>query len=297
MPSDIKVASLKPRRRAARVGGGGTGQVQSLIRGLTILERLAEAEDGDTLSDLAQRVGLAPSTTHRLLKSLEQMRFVSHDTQLGRWFIGVQTFTVGNAFLYHRDFVEVARPVMRRLMEESGETANLFVLDDGEAVTLSQVPCREMMRMFAKLGGRAPVHASAAGKALLAALPDDEVSAILHRRGLARFTPSTIDTPSGLRKELQEIRRCGYAIDDEEHAVGLRCIASAVHDEYGDAIAAISVSGPRARIGRDRLPTLGNMVVEAAAEVTESLGGRLPSWRLEGLQTQKRGATAGASEA
>ncbi len=295
MQSETDVANIKPRRRAARAGGSGTGQVQSLIRGLTILERLAEAEDGDTLSDLAQRVGLAPSTTHRLLKSLEKMRFVSHDAQLGRWFIGVQTFRVGNAFLYHRDFVEVARPVMRHLMEESGETANLFVLDDGEAVTLSQVPCREMMRMFAKLGGRAPVHASAAGKALLAALPDDDVSAILPRRGLARFTSSTISTPTGLREVLEEVRRCGYAIDDEEHAVGLRCVAATVHDELGEPLAAVSVSGPRARISRERLATLGNLVVEATAEITDALGGRLPDWRAKLLRAHTRGVTANAS--
>lgn len=280
MPSDPKLSKNVPRRPASSDGPKGAGQVQSLIRGLTILERLAEARDGDTLTDLAQRVGLAPSTTHRLLKSLEQMCFVSQDAQRGRWFIGVQTFAVGNAFLYHRDFIEVSRPIMRRLMEESGETVNLAVLDDGQAVILSQIQCREMMRMLAKLGGRAPLHASAVGKALLAALPDDEVSAILHRRGLARVTSSTIDTPARLREELGAVRRCGYAIDDEEHAVGLRCVAATLHDEYAEPLAAISVSGPRARVSRERLVAIGSKVVDATTEITAALGGRLPDWRL-----------------
>ncbi|MGB5671005.1 MAG: IclR family transcriptional regulator C-terminal domain-containing protein [Sedimenticolaceae bacterium] len=279
MSKETNLAGVRAGRGGPSSGGKTTGQVQSLIRGLTILERLAAARDGDTLSDLAQGVGLAPSTTHRLLKSLEQMRFVSHDTQLGRWFIGVQAFTVGNSFLYHRDFVEVARPVMRRLMEESGETANLFVLDDGYAVTLSQVQCSEMMRMLARLGGRSPVHASAGGKALLALLPDDEVSAILHRRGLPKFTPNTIVTPARLRKELAEIRRRGYAIDDEEHAVGLRCVASAVYDEYGEPLAAISVSGPMARVSREGAAAMGHMVVQATLEVTAALGGIVPESR------------------
>lgn len=273
-------ASPAGSRPAGRPGGKSAGEVQSLIRGLTIIERLAESREGIALTDLAQRVGLASSTTHRLLKSLEKMRFVSQHAESGRWFVGVQTFTVGNAFLYHRDFVEAARPVMRRLMEVSGETANLAVIDDGQAVTLSQVQCQEMMRMLAPLGGRAPVHASAVGKALLAALPAEEVGAVLHRRGLARVTENTIDTPARLTAALEEVRRRGYAVDDEEHAIGLRCIASTLHDEHAEPLAAISLSGPKVRVTRDRVGSLGQLVVEATAEITAALGGRLPDWRL-----------------
>ena len=258
----------------------GSGEVQSLIRGLTIIERLAEARDGITLTDLAQRVGLAPSTVHRLLKSLEKMRFVRQDSSGGRWHVGVQTFSVGNAFLYHRDFVEVSRPIMRRLMEVSGETANLAVLDDGEAVMLSQVQCGEMMRMLARLGGRAPLHASAVGKALLAALPEDQVAALLDRIGLARLAPNTVATPERLRAVLAEIRQRGYAVDDEEHAIGLRCVAATLHDEHAEPLAAISLSGPKERVTRERIDTLGRLVVDGTAEITAALGGRLPDWRL-----------------
>jgi len=288
MTSETKTATGNARRAPARVARKSGGQVQSLVRGLTILERLAEAHDGTTLTDLAQGLGLAPSTGHRLLKTLEKLRFVSQDAGSGRWFVGVQAFVVGNAFLYHRDYVEASRPVMRRAMEASGETANLAVLDDGEAVMLSQVECHEMMRMLAKLGGRAPLHASAVGKALLAALPDEEVSAILHRRGLPRVTPNTLGEPARLREDLEAIRRRGYAIDDEEHAIGLRCVAATIHDEYAEPLAAISLSGPRARITRERIATLGNMVVEATAEITEALGGRLPDWRLAAAGSEIR---------
>jgi len=275
-----RVAPIRSRRSAAANGGKEpVGPVQSLIRGLTILNRLAEARDGLSLTDLAQRVGLAVSTTHRLLNSLARMGFVGQDPDQGRWFVGVQAFTVGNAFLYHRDVVAAARPIMRRLMEQSGETVNLSVLDDAEAVLVSQVECREMMRMLAKLGGRAPLHASAVGKALLAALPDEEVSAILHRKGLERVTPNTIDTPARLRADLGETRGRGYSIDDEEHAIGLRCVAATIHDEYAEPLAAISLSGPRARVTSDRVASLGAMVVQAANEITQALGGRLPPWR------------------
>jgi IclR family acetate operon transcriptional repressor len=242
-----------------------------------LLERLAEAERGMSLTDLSMQFGLPAATTHRLLNTFEQLGYVQQDEELGRWFIGVKAFTVGSAFLNRRDFVATARPFMHTLMEESGETVNLAVLDDGEVVIVGQVESREMMRMIVQLGSHAPVHASGMGKALFARLPDYEVTKILHKRGLTRFTDSTIDTPAALREEIRTIQRQGYAVDDEEHAVGLRCVAATIHDEFGGPLAAISLSGPKARITDNRVPELGVMVARAAAEITKALGGRMPT--------------------
>jgi IclR family transcriptional regulator, acetate operon repressor len=272
-----------PARRRGRPPGRSknrtaAGHSQSLDRGLTLLERLAEAEHGLTLTDLAQQVGLAPATAHRLLGTLEQRGFVRQDDELGRWHIGVRAFVIGNAFLNGRDVVAAARPYMHRLMEQSGETANLAVLDQGRAVFLAQVESHEMMRMIVELGSRTPLHASGVGKALLAAMSDAEVEAVLHRHGLPRITANTLATAADLRRALAESRRRGYAIDDEEHAIGLRCVAATVHDEHAEPLAAISLSGPKARIGDARLPEMGALVSRAAAAITTSLGGRLPDW-------------------
>jgi IclR family acetate operon transcriptional repressor len=254
--------------------------VQSLSRALGLLERIAEADAGITLSDLAQAVGLAASTTHRLLSTLEQHGFAAVDADRGTWFIGVKAFTVGNAFLADRDAVEIARPFMRALMEESGESVNLAILDDGDVVFLSQVQCREMMRMLVKLGGRAPLHASGAGKALLAALSATEVDRRIAVHGLRRFTSGTHVTRDALSADLDGVRRRRFAYDDEEHAVGLRCVAATVHDEHGEAAASLSLSGPRARITDQRIDALGAMVVRTADDVTRAMGGTLPAWRL-----------------
>jgi len=170
---------------------------------------------------------------------------------------------------------------MRRLMEESGESVNLGILEDADVTFLSQVECREMMRMFVQLGGRAPAHASGVGKALLAALPDPALDSILKQRGLRRFTANTIASRAMLREDLLRVRSRGYAYDDEEHAVGLRCVASTLHDEFGDPVAAISLSGPRARITDARVEVLGRLVRDTADRVTAALGGRLPAWRNE----------------
>jgi len=274
--------SAKRRGRPAKPSSGEGGvQVQSLSRALALLEHLAAAERGISLTDLAKRAHLAPSTTHRLLATLEQQGFAELDVERGMWLVGLRAFAVGNAFLAHRDFVTTARPYMRRLMEESGESVNLGILEDADVTFLSQVECREMMRMFVQLGGRAPAHASGVGKALLAALPDPALDSILKQRGLRRFTANTIASRAMLREDLLRVRSRGYAYDDEEHAVGLRCVASTLHDEFGDPVAAISLSGPRARITDARVEVLGRLVRDTADRVTAALGGRLPAWRNE----------------
>ncbi len=254
-------------------------QVQSLVRALTLLNRVAAADDGITLTELAQQVGLSSSTTHRLLTTLEQERYVHFDPDRRLWSVGVQAFVTGSAFLKTRSLVGAARPHMRMLMEESEETVNLAVEDQAEAIYLTQVECRQMMRAFARPGGRVPLHCSGVGKALLSAMPDPQLAKVLHRHGLPRVTLKTLNTTATLKADLAAARDRGYAIDDEEHAVGLRCIAAVIFNENADPVAAVSLSGPMARIPDERIPLLGQLVRARADAITGQLGGRLPGWR------------------
>jgi IclR family acetate operon transcriptional repressor len=265
----------KRRGRPARTPERQAGQVQSLVRALTLLEHLSQREHGATLTDAAQAAGLAASTAHRLLKSLEQMGFVAQDEERGLWFVGVKAFTVGSAFVRARDVVAIARPFMRELMELSQETVNLAVLDQGEPVYLTQVECRQMIRAHALPGARAPVHCSGVGKALLATLPEARVAAIAQRRGLPRYTEKTLTTLPALNAELARVRERGWAADDEEHSLGMRCVASVLRDEHGEAIAAISLTGPIARVTDARLAELGALVRATASKITAALGGRV----------------------
>ena len=232
------------------------------------------------LTDLSYQLGMPAATVHRLLSTFEELDFVEQDPDEGSWFIGLKAFTVGNAFLKRRDFVASARPYMHALVEDCGETVNLGVIDDGEVVFISQVESQEVMRMIVRLGSRSPIHASGVGKAMLANMPEQRVTRILRERGLARYTDRTIDNPAMLRDELEQVRQQGYALDDEEHAVGLRCVASPIFDENGQALAAISLSGPKARIVDSRLGEMGNAVRQTAAEVTRELGGLMPALKI-----------------
>ncbi|WP_199103283.1 glyoxylate bypass operon transcriptional repressor IclR [Aquitalea sp. ASV11] len=273
--ADTLPARGNPRKRTDGQQAS-TGQVQSLTRGLVLLERIAEAPAGIMLTDLSMQVGLPNSTTHRLLTTMQQMGFVQQTGDLGLWSIGVRAFTVGSGFLSSRDLSTLAMPILRQVMEAAGETSNLVVFDTDawQSVVVGQVQCRELMRMLAPIGGRLPLHASGAGKAFLAAQNEAHIERILQKTGLPLFTGNTITTPARLKEEMAQIDKQGFAVDDGEHAVGLRCVASCIYDESGNAFAAISVSGPASRIPDERITHLGSLVMRAAGEITRLYGGK-----------------------
>jgi len=275
-----RLSSPPPRRgRIPGKPGSATVQVQSLTRGLSLLEALARAEGGLTLTDVAQRVQLAPSTAHRLLSTLERMGYVYQSGELGRWYVGLQAFTVGTSFLANRDFVAQSHPYMRRLMEQSGETANLGILDGTEAVFIDQVQCRETMRTIVKLGSRVPLHASGVGKAIFAAMPDDEIEAILKVKGLPRITANTITSPETMWASIRVIRQRGWSFDDEEHALATRCVAAPIYNEHAEVLGAISLAGPSSRLPDERIKQLGGLVAHIAEDLTHRLGGKWPHAR------------------
>jgi IclR family acetate operon transcriptional repressor len=262
--------------RAPSKPGAPTGQVQSLTRGLSILDALAKSGSGLTLTDIAQRVQLPPSTTHRLLSTLEKMGYIHQAGELGLWYVGLQAFTVGTTFLANRDFVAESHAYMHRLMEQAGETANLAILDGTEAVFVAQVQCHEMMRTLVALGSRVPLHASGVGKAIFATLADEQIDAIVKVKGLPRITATTITSPEILWGSLRVIRQRGWSFDDEEHLVGTRCVASPIYDEHAESLGAISLAGPVSRLPDARIKQLGPIVAHIAEDITRKLGGRWP---------------------
>lgn len=260
-----------PSARASQAGGS----VQSLDRALNLLELIAE-EDGLILTDLAQRAGVAPSTAHRILTTLQTHDYVDHDEERGLWLIGVKAFEVGSSFLRNRKLVGIGRTVMRELAGDCGESVNLAIEDAGSIVFVSQIESHHPIRAFHRPGSRGAIHASGVGKALLASLSADAVRSTLHKTGMERFTSRTIVEPDRLFAELETARARGWAVDDEERTTGMRCVAAAIYNEYGEAIAGLSVSGPTVRLTDERLGELGPLVRRAAQKITASIGGHAP---------------------
>src|SRR6202165_5377987 len=250
--------------------------VQSVDRALSIIETLAEDDEGYRLSDLAVRTGLSTSTVHRLLATLEKRRFVQFDRYESKWHVGARSFSVGATFARRRNFTAQAMPYLRKLRDLTRETANLAVVDAQSIIVLTRMESREIMRSLTKVGGRVAMVASGVGKAVLATYSDEDVNAIIHRQGTPRLTEKSIVRPGELFKQLQAIQRQGSGGDDEEARIGLRCVAAVVYSDCSEPLAAISVSGMTSRVTEDRLPALGRTVRGGAAELAVALGGGMP---------------------
>ncbi|MCA0013582.1 IclR family transcriptional regulator [Mesorhizobium sp. B292B1B] len=253
-------------------GPSESASVQSLDRALRILAIVAEGS-GLSLSEISARSGLAASTAYRMLTTLENHGMVEFDSSDQLWSIGVETYRMGAAFLRRRKLVDRARIVMQELMEKTGETANLGVAEDDCVVFVSQVETHQAIRAFFRPGTRSPFHASGIGKAVLAHLEPERVGTILRKAGLQRFTDRTLSDIPALARDLATIKLRGWSVDDEERHPGMRCVASAIFNEFGEPIGGVSVSGPTVRVTSERLAEIGPMVRNAAAEVTKMIGG------------------------
>jgi len=252
-----------------------SGTVQALDRGLTLLRALTR-QGHSNLTDLALSAGMPPSSAHRILMTLQKQGFVEFDEAGQEWFIGIEAFRVGSAYLVRTNLVEVALKVMRSLTNETGETANLAIADDGSVVFVSQVETHNPIRAFFRPGTRSPMQASGIGKALLASMDRKAVEKILQKTGLPEFTEKTLTRPEDLFADLEQTRKRGWSLDDEERHTGMRCVAAAIHDAHGEPIAGISISGPTVRFPDHALAEMGPKVKAAAAQITTMIAGKIP---------------------
>jgi DNA-binding IclR family transcriptional regulator len=265
-------AIVKIKADSFRIVEGETAPpVQAVARAFALLEALAEQEEAG-LAELARRVGLHPSTAHRLLASLIDCGYAGQSRITGRYRLSrkvLQLATGSRALDTH--LRAVARPHLEAIRTEIGETTNLVALEGMSAVYLEQAESQRAVRLFAEPGRRVPAHASGAGKAMLA-FQDPAVLEPLYAGGpWEQLTAGTITTPAVLRNELQRIRRSGYAVDDEEYEEGVSCVGAPVFDAGGHACAAISVSAPSARLARCGFETLGRLLAGHAGEISRNL--------------------------
>jgi IclR family acetate operon transcriptional repressor len=245
----------------AEVPGRGGG-VQSVERTFQLLELLTDAGGSQGLTQLATASGLPLPTIHRLMTTLSSQGYVRRESSR-RYSLGPRLVRIGE--VASRAFGTWARPSLRKLVDLTGESANLAMLDGDAVVYVAQAPSPHAMRMFTEPGRRVQPHCTGVGKALLAEMPPEEARAILQRTGMPAKTPHTIVDEDQLIDQLAEIRTRGYAIDDGEQEVGVRCVAMAVPGAPGRV--AISVSGPQARISLSDVDRIVPMLREVRTEL------------------------------
>ncbi len=237
---------------------GGSG-VQSVSRAFDLLERLADAGGELGLSQLATAAGLPPATIHRLMQSMVAGGYVRQEPSR-RYALGPRLIPLGE--VAGRALGSWARPYLAELVAEIGETANMAMLEGDAVVYLAQVPSAHSMRMFTEVGRRVMVHCTGVGKAILSQLPDADVARIAATAGMPARTPHTLTTVDALLTEVRGVRDRGYAVDDEEQEVGVRCVAVPVPGTAGRL--AISISGPTARVTSERVAVLAPILQRIA---------------------------------
>lgn len=241
-----------------------TGGVQSLDRAFLLLEIMADAGGEISLSELADSSHLPLPTIHRIIRSLVGNGYV-RQLPSRRYALGPRLIGLGESA--SRMLGTWARPHLAHLVEELGETANLAMLDSDKVVYVAQVPSPHAMRMFTEVGRRVLPHSAGVGKALLAQLPEEDALATIRRTGMPAATDRTITAPENFAVEMAHIREQGYAIDDGEQEVGVRCVSVGV--QGGPAKMAVSVSGPESRVSWD--------FVEKAAPIVQRTARTLAS--------------------
>jgi IclR family transcriptional regulator, KDG regulon repressor len=265
---------LNPARNRTRLS--------SVANSLRLIKAFSEDEYEIGISDLAKRLGLAKSTVHRLASTLLEQGMLQQNLD-GKYRLGLALFELGALVRRKMDFTMEARPFLRTLMERTGETVHLAILDHDSILYIITHESKQALRMGSKVGTRAPVPSTAVGKVLLAFQPEEEAERII-ARGLPASAPNTIVDAKTLRRELALIRARNYALDDEESETGLRSIAAPIRVYPGSVVAAISIAGPIHRMTRKALLGWSREITEAADAISQRLGWQ-PS-RAEPLRRQ-----------
>jgi DNA-binding IclR family transcriptional regulator len=249
----------------------GPYQLHSLDRAVSVLEMLGESDVPLSLAEICQRMNLHKSTAHRSLMVLERSALIER-TQENRFRLGLKLYELGNRAVEQIDLRSRVHPYFRRLSMQVGETVHLSVLQKTRVVYLDKVEPNRRVCMSSKTGTSNPVYCTSMGKAMLAFQPEDIIEQILAKIRFVRYTRKTLCSREALMKSLERVRRRGYAIDDEEIEVGVRCVGAPIFNEEHRAIAAVSVSGPSSRITAQSVPGIAEHLLRCCRDISASLG-------------------------
>jgi IclR family transcriptional regulator, KDG regulon repressor len=248
-------------------------KVQVLDRAINILEFIGKQDTGEAaLPELSAAMKLHKTTTHRIAQVLESRGLLRRRPESNAYRLGLHLYDLGCHALDHVNIRDEARPLMTRLAFEVGETVHLALLDRNDVLYIERVEAQRSLTMGSKLGARNPVYCTALGKVILAYSLETEVDQVLGNCRLEARTRNTITNVLALKRELERIRDRGYAIDDEEIEVGVRCVSAPILNSSQRAVAAMSISGPSSRVTPDRFQVIGQAILKAAREISNRLG-------------------------
>jgi len=242
-------------------------------RALAMLEAVAEAPEGLSNAEISRKLEIPKSSASYILRTLETKGYLNREGD-GRYRVGLKILSLSRGALSGIDVREVARPVMRHLMEQTSLTCHLAILDGPDAVYIEKVEPEGFIRMDTWVGRRMRVHATSVGKALVAHISQDRLAEIIAQTGMEKRTPKTITTMPRLLKELEKVRAQGYAVDDEENNMGARCVGASVFNQMGTIEASVGLSGTINQVNPQTMPRILEALKDAARHISMQLGYR-----------------------
>jgi DNA-binding IclR family transcriptional regulator len=247
-------------------------RIPMLDRTLHVLELLAAAGDGLSIADLCRALAAPKSSVFNILATLEVRGYVRHANGAGKYVLTTRLYRLGSAAVAQLDVKRTLYPILLALVDHTGETANLGILDGDEAIYIESVEGHSRVRVAVTPGERIELHCTALGKVLLAHLPPEKAAAMLKGRRLKAHTPHTITSITALKSRLAIIRERGYSIDDEEDNADIRCIGAPIRDYAGSVVAAVSSTAPKHRLPDDQVAERARLVCDYAARMSAALG-------------------------
>lgn len=244
----------------------------STSKAMKILFEIGKSKTGMGVTELANALDMNKSTVYRFLATFEEEGYLKKNEKTQEYEYGIGMFELSYLVINRMNWIEKVKPYLYDLMKKTGETVHLGVEDNGEVIYIDKVDTENSIGMYSKIGKRGPIYCTGIGKAILAFLPEEKVQKILKNRELKKFTNNTITDINELNESLKEIRLNGYSTDDEEHELGVRCVAAPILDYRNNILGAISVAGPSYRISKERLNNLALEVKEFSEVISKICG-------------------------
>ncbi len=265
-----EVSTQGTKRRSERGDGPVSGN-QAVRRAIAVLKAFSDEAPEMGVTEVSRRVDLHKSTVYRLLSAFEGEGLIAKSPETGKYRLGPELIVLGEQVLRHTDVHRVALPFLKDLAERSGETIDLEVLSGSNVVTIEEIAGKHVVAAGGAIGMPWAAHATATGKILLAHQPPEKQRAVLVRP-LKKFTPRTTTDPKVLARDLIKIREQGYSVSFGELEEHLVAVGVPIRSRNGDAVAAVSLSGPDTRLTPDKLPALIRLGLEACAKISARLG-------------------------
>lgn len=246
--------------------------IKSIVKAANVINLLADKGTPMSLTAMSRELDISKSTLHGIVSTLVEVRFLAQDFETGYYRLGVRLFEIGSIISNQWNERKIAYPIIQQIVAEIGETVHMAVLDDFEVLYINKQESSDSIRIVTDIGVKQPAHCTGLGKALLSGMNRRELQYVARKKGLKKYTDSTITELDALAEEMARIRDRGWAVDEQEYIDGLRCVAVPIYDHSGKIAAALSISGPVSRMRDEKFRQCIASLTKAAADISAQMG-------------------------